>query len=97
MKEKIKLLDAFAGVGALHMALKRNNIDVNLVGLSEIDVDAIINYAAIHKTDEFEINDFEFPSIGVSSGKCGFTTLRVFSPLIPLYGKVIILDYYQII
>ncbi len=44
----IKLFEAFAGIGTQHMALKRLGIDVELVGISEIDKYAISSYEAIH-------------------------------------------------
>lgn len=47
--EPIKLFDSFAGIGALHKALTNLNIPTNLVGMSEIDIDAILAYGSIHK------------------------------------------------
>lgn len=44
----IKLFDSFAGIGALHQALKELGVPIELVGMSEIDIDAIISYGAIH-------------------------------------------------
>ena len=55
--KKIKLLDAFAGIGALHCALKRVGVPTDLVALSEIDPDAIINYAAIHIDESKDISE----------------------------------------
>ena len=49
--EKIKLFDSFAGIGALHQALKELGVPVKLAGISEIDADAIISYIAVHKID----------------------------------------------
>ena len=48
MKEKLKVFEAFAGVGTQHMALKRLGIDFEIVGISEIDEYAIMSYEAIH-------------------------------------------------
>jgi DNA (cytosine-5)-methyltransferase 1 len=59
--EEIKLFDSFAGIGALHQSLKELGVPVKLTGISEIDVDAIISYAAIH-IDNFIKLPFEFPS-----------------------------------
>lgn len=55
--DKIRLLDAFAGIGALHCALKRVGVPTDLVALSEIDPDAIINYAAIHIDESKDISE----------------------------------------
>lgn len=44
----IKLFDSFAGIGALHQSLKELGIPVELIGMSEIDIDAIISYGAVH-------------------------------------------------
>ena len=44
----IKLFDSFAGIGALHQALKELGVPSELIGMSEIDIDAIISYGSIH-------------------------------------------------
>ena len=44
----IKLFDSFAGIGALHQALKELGVPIELIGMSEIDIDAIISYRARH-------------------------------------------------
>lgn len=46
--EEIKLFDSFAGIGALHKSLQKLGIPIKLVGMSEIDIDAIISYSAIY-------------------------------------------------
>lgn len=46
--DTIKLFDSFAGIGALHQALNELGVPVELVGISEIDIDAIISYGAVH-------------------------------------------------
>lgn len=48
MNKKLKVFEAFAGIGSQHMALKNININFEIVGTSEIDIDAIISYASIH-------------------------------------------------
>lgn len=45
---KLKVFEAFAGIGTQHMALKRLKIDFEVVAISEIDKDAIKSYEAIH-------------------------------------------------
>ena len=60
-KNSIKLFDSFAGIGALHKALKELNINVELVGMSEIDIEAIRAYSAIHYNNNLE--HIEVPSI----------------------------------
>ena len=50
MREKIKVLSLFSGIGAFEKALTNLNIDYELVGFSEIDRYAIKSYCAIHNT-----------------------------------------------
>lgn len=59
--EEIKLFDSFAGIGALHQSLKELGVPTKLVGVSEVDIDAIISYAAIH-IDNFKDIPFDYPS-----------------------------------
>lgn len=47
----LRVFDSFAGIGALHNALKFLGIPTEIIGLSETDIDATISYAAIHSTD----------------------------------------------
>ncbi|AEB77246.1 hypothetical protein ADU80_09735 [Clostridium botulinum] len=53
---KIRLFDSFAGIGALHKALKNIGVEIELVGMSEIDVDAIISYSGVHQINNKIIN-----------------------------------------
>ena len=48
MPEKPKLFEAFAGIGCQRLAFKRLGIEVDMVGISEIDKYAIQSYMAIH-------------------------------------------------
>ena len=60
----IRLFEAFSGIGTQHMALKNLGLDIELVGISEIDKYAIQSYEAIHgKVKNFGgIGDFDrFP------------------------------------
>ena len=50
--QKIKVFEAFAGIGCQSMALRNLGVDFELVGFSEIDKYAIKSYCAIHKVDE---------------------------------------------
>lgn len=59
--EEIRLFDSFAGKGALHKALKRLGVPTKVIGLSEIDPNAIIAYAGVHIKD-FKNLEFEYPS-----------------------------------
>lgn len=47
-KKKLRVFEAFAGIGAQASALSRMNIDYEIVGISDWYVDAIECYAAIH-------------------------------------------------
>lgn len=40
------------------------------------------------KQIKFYVNEKEYDQIGVASGKCGFHTLRAFSPLIPMVCRL---------
>ena len=44
----LKVFEAFAGYGSQRLALKAN-IPHKVVGISEIDGDALLSYAAIHE------------------------------------------------
>lgn len=50
-KKKLRVFEAFAGIGAQASALERLNINYEIVGISEWFVDALECYAAIHKND----------------------------------------------
>ena len=54
MNMKIKLFDSFAGIGSLHKALRNLRVDVELVGMSETDIEAIRAYNAIHYNKTWE-------------------------------------------
>ena len=45
---KPKLFEAFAGIGCQRLAFKRLGIEVEMVGISEIDKYALQSYMAIH-------------------------------------------------
>lgn len=65
----IKVFESFAGIGTQAMALKRANIDYEVIGISEIDKYAINSYEAIHgqvknygdisKLDPKDLPDFD--------------------------------------
>ena len=57
--EEIKLFDSFAGLGALHQSLNELGVPVKLVGMSEIDVDAIISYSGVHNLELDKIDSLE--------------------------------------
>ena len=59
--DTIKVFDAFAGIGALHQSLKELGIPIKITGLSEIDVDVIIEYAGVHISN-FANLEFKYPS-----------------------------------
>ncbi len=51
-KTKIKLFEAFAGIGSQYYALKRfKNIEVEVSGISEWDIKALNAYRAVHYPD----------------------------------------------
>ncbi|MGL4850948.1 MAG: DNA (cytosine-5-)-methyltransferase [Clostridium sp.] len=59
--ESVRLFDAFAGKGALHKSLKKLGVPTDVVGLSEVEPDAVIAYAGVH-IDGFKEMEFDFPS-----------------------------------
>ncbi len=48
LPKKVKLFEAFSGIGCQRMAFNRLGIEVDIVGFSEIDKYAIQSYMAIH-------------------------------------------------
>jgi site-specific DNA-cytosine methylase len=44
----IKLFEAFAGIGTQAMALKKLGVEIDHIGISEIDKYALMSYKAIH-------------------------------------------------
>lgn len=51
-KRPLRVFEAFAGIGAQAAALKRMNIEYEIVGISDWFIDAIECYAAIHCNDK---------------------------------------------
>lgn len=49
---KIKTLETFTGIGSVHMALRNIGIEVESVGISEVDRYALLAYDAIHGNGE---------------------------------------------
>ena len=45
---KLKVFEAFAGIGSQSMALRNIGIDYEVVGISEVDRYALLSYWAIH-------------------------------------------------
>ena len=80
-KRKLKVFEAFAGIGAQATALERIGIDYEIVGISDWFTDAIICYDAIHckdkpipelpsKEKQVEyLNNFEFSKDSVHPSK----------------------------
>ena len=80
-KRKLKVFEAFAGIGAQATALERIGIDYEIVGISDWFTDAIICYDAIHckddpipelpsKEKQIEyLNNFEFSKDSVHPSK----------------------------
>ena len=55
----MRVFEAFAGIGAQHAALKRANLDFEIVGISDWFINAILCYDAIHSdpNETIEIPD----------------------------------------
>ena len=60
MKEKLRVFEAFAGIGAQSSALKRLNINYEIVGISEWFIEAILCYDQIQNDGKPEI---ELPTL----------------------------------
>jgi len=52
MKKKLRVFEAFAGIGAQNSALKKARINYEIVGISEWFINALNVYDAIHSKDE---------------------------------------------
>ena len=50
---KLKVFEAFAGIGCQSMALRNLGIDFEVVGISEVDKYALLSYDAIHNGETF--------------------------------------------
>ncbi len=56
----LRVFEAFAGIGAQYSALKRANINFEIVGISEWFINALLAYDAIHNDDtNIEIPSYE--------------------------------------
>lgn len=79
--EKLRVFEAFAGVGMQHMGLKKAGLDFEVVGIAEIDKYAIASYKAIHgdvvnfgdiskinaeELPEFDLFTYSFPCQDIS-------------------------------
>ena len=51
----LRVFEAFAGIGAQHSALKRANVNFEVVGISEWFINALLTYDAIHNNEEENI------------------------------------------
>ena len=60
MKDKLRVFEAFAGIGAQSSALKRLNINYEIVGISEWFIEAILCYDQIQNDGKPEI---ELPTL----------------------------------
>lgn len=49
--KKLRVFEAFAGIGAQHSALERANLNYEIVGISEWFINALLAYDAIHNDD----------------------------------------------
>jgi DNA (cytosine-5)-methyltransferase 1 len=57
MSMDLKVVELFAGLGSQTKALQRQNINHEVVGISEWDVNAIISYDAIHTDDGIDYTE----------------------------------------
>jgi hypothetical protein len=53
---KLRVFEAFSGYGSQSIALRNLGIDYEVVGISEIDSDALISYSAIRDLDKLNID-----------------------------------------
>lgn len=59
---KLKVFEAFSGYGSQRMALRNLGINFESVGISEIDIHAILSYASIHDGLNEEDDAFVYPT-----------------------------------
>ena len=57
MNNKLKVLSLFSGIGAYEKALKRQNIDFELVKYCEVDKVKSKAYSILHNVSENKIHD----------------------------------------
>lgn len=62
MKQKLKVFESFSGYGSQRMALRNLGIEFESVGISEIDIPAILSYASIHDGLDKVDDTFVYPS-----------------------------------
>lgn len=55
--KKLRVFEAFAGIGAQHSALERANLNYEIVGISEWFINALLVYDAIHSNLHEDIGD----------------------------------------
>ena len=55
MGKKLRVFEAFAGIGAQNSALKRANLNYEIVGISEWFINALLCYDAIHSDKKKKI------------------------------------------
>ena len=65
-QRKLRVFEAFAGIGAQATALSRLSIEYEIVGISEWFTDAIICYDAIHRRDKETVEIHLY-----TDGSCG--------------------------
>ena len=60
-KKKLRVFEAFAGIGAQSIALSRLNIDYEVVGISEWFIDAICCYDVLNcdQSENIEVPSYE--------------------------------------
>lgn len=62
MKQNLKVFESFSGYGSQRMALRNLGIEFESVGISEIDISAILSYASIHDGLNQADDTFVYPS-----------------------------------
>lgn len=62
MKQKLKVFESFSGYGSQRMALRNLGIEFESVGISEIDIPAVLSYASIHDGLDKVDDTFAYPS-----------------------------------
>ncbi|WP_283700142.1 DNA cytosine methyltransferase, partial [Clostridium perfringens] len=91
----MKVLSLFSGIGAFERAIENINIEHEIVNYCEKDRYASYAYSKLFRLSEAKnlwdvnwVDGTNFKDIGVSPRKCGFHTLRAFSPLIPMVCRL---------
>ena len=74
----LKVFEAFAGIGAQHSALKRTNIDFEVVGISDWFINAVLAYDKIH-TSNVVVDENNTDLLDIFKNEAFYISLFIFA------------------